>query len=394
MERTRLRRKDKSTVSKTEYLMYHIIFGAIFGFDIYFILPCIIPVAIYYNSIWKLFVCLLSTSLYGILVSFHYNRSDMGVFLDVISGLGLYIILILGQYTPNFTKLLFSGTAVISAIGTICIFLRKMRKKNNVKQILISRFLKSAQLIQKNVSIAAGIALVVLPIGLSCFHNDRLSDDYYQKVYGENEDQDVSVSKAYGDEYRLSENIDTIKLIRDNDMFQSLDYNKKCEVLEAIIYCEARYLGLCELKVEFSDTENDTTLGTYNHATKTITVNAKPIRDGSLPGGTAEELLITVIHECRHCYQHLLAEMYIAVSPEQRNLYAFAVEGVDEWVKNLDNYKSGDGGLDEQREYFMQSVEEDARSYSRQEAMIYYDEIDRYLGETYGSENVVWSDES
>ena len=49
---------------------------------------------------------------------------------------------------------------------------------------------------------------------------------------------------------QLSENIDIIKLIRDNDTFQALDYEKKCEVVQAILYCEARYLGLCEVNLQ------------------------------------------------------------------------------------------------------------------------------------------------
>ena len=224
------------------------------------------------------------------------------------------------------------------------------------------------------------------------FSNEKLNEDYYEKVceeYGLNADDiqdgisgyegELSVLENYGDEYRLEKNIDTIKLIRDNDTFQTLDYEKKCDVLRAVCYCEARYLGLCKINIVFEDIEDDTLLGTYNHATKTITVNAKPIKDGSLPGGTAEELLITVLHECRHCYQNLLSEMYISATPEQRNLLAFTGEGVNDWITNIGDYKPGDETIEGQMEYYVQPIERDARTYAKAEVQIYYLEIDSIL---------------
>ena len=115
----------------------------------------------------------------------------------------------------------------------------------------------------------------------------------------------------------------------------------------------------------------DSLLGSYEHITKTISINAKTLRDGSIPGGSAEELLITALHECRHCYQHLLGELFQKASPLQRNLYAFSNEDVAEWVTNLD------GDL----EYRLQVVEWDANNYAVKEANVYYLEIDKFLAE-------------
>ena len=100
-----------------------------------------------------------------------------------------------------------------------------------------------------------------------------------------------------------------MKLIRDDESFQALSFNGKRDVLNAIVYCEARYLGLSEINVKYNDMDKNV-LGTYEHSTRTITINAKQVRDGSLVGGRAHELLHTVRHECRHCYQCHLVEMY------------------------------------------------------------------------------------
>lgn len=87
----------------------------------------------------------------------------------------------------------------------------------------------------RNVGITV-VAIEALPIGLNCFENEKLNKDYYEKVCKGYEliaediqggigvsqyEGDLSVYEAYRDEHRLAENIDTIKLIRDNDTFQS-----------------------------------------------------------------------------------------------------------------------------------------------------------------------------
>lgn len=248
MYSSRIKLKDKSTLTKVEYLFDHLLFGCIFAYDIYNILPLIVPIAKYNNSITRLFICMLFTSLFGIITSFSYDRKGKGVFEDILAGMGLYTIFTVGEYTPGLVNILFLITIVATFWGIIIIATRKIKKKSRLKQIMLSRFLRSTQMVRRNVGIAAAVAIVALPIGLNCFKNEKLNKDYYEKVckeYGLNAEDiqggigvsqyegDLSVYEAYGDEYRLSENIDTIKLIRDNDTFQSLDYNKKCEVLEA-----------------------------------------------------------------------------------------------------------------------------------------------------------------
>lgn len=164
-----------------------------------------------------------------------------------------------------------------------------------------------------------------------------------------------------------------------------MDYKKNCDVLRDVYYCEARYIGLCKINIVFEDIEDETLLGMYHHATKTITVNGKPVKDGSLPGESAEELLITVLHECYHCYKNLLSEMYISANPEQRNLLVFTGEGVNDLITNLGDYKLGDETIEGQMEYYVQPIEKDARSCAKTEAQIYYLEIDSILNRTTGN---------
>ena len=229
MQKTGLKLKDKSKQSKGEYLFDHILYGTLFAYDIYNILPHVIPIARYTNSISRLVVCMLLNSLFGIFCSYNFSRNGKGVLQDLLSGIGAYTILTVGKYASGFIKCLFIGALVTSAFRIILILSKRVKRKDRIKQIMISRFLRSTQVVRRNVGVAATIAVIALPIGLSCFQNDKLNEDYYEKVceeYGLNAEDiqggigisgyegQLSVYENYGDEYRLEKNIDTIKKIK------------------------------------------------------------------------------------------------------------------------------------------------------------------------------------
>lgn len=379
MQSAKLRFRDRSTMFKSEYLFFHILYSVMFACDTYVILPAVVPLARYNSSIPRLVICMLATNLFGLIFSFHYNRRGIGIAEDVVAGMGLYTILTVGKYAPVFTKWLLVGVAGFSVGEILLVFCRKVKNKNHVRPVMVFRFLRCTQIVRRNTGITT-LVMIVFLIGFKYWQTNQM-DEAYQKETSENSQNDLNVNVIYGDEYRLSNNIDAIKYIRDNDEFQTLSYDEKCDVIRAIIYCEARYLGLCELHIEFVDMNKDSLLGSYEHITKTISINAKTLRDGSIPGGSAEELLITALHECRHCYQHLLGELFQKASPLQRNLYAFSNEDVAEWVTNLKNYKTSDGTVDGDLEYRLQVVEWDANNYAVKEANVYYLEIDKFLAE-------------
>lgn len=378
MQSAKLKRRDRSTISKREYLFNHALHSILLACDIYVILPILVPIAKYNNSFLRFLFCMLLANFFGILLDFKYNRCAGVLARDVTIGIALYLLITLGRYAPAFTKWLLSGTVVLSAMGILLIVIRQNNREKSFKRVLLIKLLHSIRLLERNIGVAAIIVVVGLPVMVRCFPNSSKVAEAFQKYQEKGE---LSVSRAYGDEYRLSENIDIIKLIREDDTFQKLDYNEKCEVLKACIYCEARYLGLCEVNIKFDDQMQETVLGSYNHVTKTISINARPIRNGNLSGGSAYELLHTCLHECRHCYQHLLADLYSDVEPSQRNLLAFTGEGVGEWVKNIENYKQDDGTTQGLIAYQMQPLERDAENYARENVRSFYLTIDEVLQE-------------
>lgn len=382
MQRRRLGVRDQSTMSEKEFLIEHILCctAVLFGMD--WLLQIIVPGDSYRGTLPSSFGCTIVANL-AIVVNYRYHRRKVVIAQDALIGTGLYIMQALNDSLPFACILLIrgllGGMLGVSVYGFARILSRKINRENAVSAVLLRRIFSCIRLLHRNAAITAAIVIVLAPIGTRFFYDTRPAEGYDESIDTVQNGENLKISASYDDSYQLSENLDTIKLIRDNETFQSLDYEKKLDVLRAITYCEARYLGLCKINVEFIDMDNDDLLGSYNYTTKTLSINKKPIQDGTLPGGSSDELLRTVLHECRHVYQILLADCYYGISPSQRSLHAFS--DVGEWIENLKDYKSGDGTVDEQIEYQSQAIEQDAEEYSRREAFRYYWSIDDLLKE-------------
>ena len=108
-----------------------------------------------------------------------------------------------------------------------------------------------------------------------------------------------------------------------------------------------------------------------------------------MPGGTNEEVLGTVVHECRHCYQELLSNLYANASSEQRNLYAFTSEGVTAWIENYKDYDTvtDENNIVEYLNYRNQALEQDARRWEKIELVDYFYYIDELTGNNDSDEN-------
>lgn len=312
MKNRMLKLKDKSTIPKSTYIIGHIFFGVCLGYDVFVALPMIVPTDYLEQSVVKIIICLIIASLFGITFSYMNNRNFSGIFLDVFTGLGIYIGLIMGKYVPLFMKCILICTSLITLVCLIRIIGRKIKDNDKRKRIIVSRILRSTQAIRWNCGIAFTVILLLVPASLH-FKNAEQASVSNSTVYQEEDSSQnpditeqipnkLEVHKVYGDEYCLSENLDTIKLIRDDEVFQQLTYEKKKEVVTAVLRCEARYQGLEEFNIYFSNKLDVGTLGQFNYSKRAIIINAKQLKDGTLPGGSAADVLNTCLHECRHYY--------------------------------------------------------------------------------------------
>jgi len=371
----KLNLKDRSTDTKVEYIADHILWSVIFGAVSYFSFPAVVPLLLYERSVVKVVVSMVLASLIGLGISFSYNRKTSGTVFDTLIGMSTYILLTLGLYLKPFLACLLIITAILILVGVFAIWHRKIGNQEDRKRIIYGRLLKCCWIARACLGTASAVILIgVLVIqyfggdetSINAAYEDKLSWVVADQYDLNNEDR-LTVKETYGDDCGLEANIDTIKLIRDRDVFATLTYSKKCEVLETIIRCEAHYLGLPEIKVEFEKLGNEIA-GQSDCTTNTITINEKVVKEGR-----AEKLLETCCHESRHIFQEMMCSIYRKISPEQRNLQAFTRDDVGGWVLNYENY------IEDSIHYEMQPLEADARDYAYSRVLEYYTDIDELV---------------
>ena len=368
--------RDRSTDTKTEYIVDHILWSVLFGTVAYFSFPMYVPLLIYERSVAKVVISMALSGLVGFAISFSYNRKTSGTVLDTLIGLGTYIFLTLGLYLKLFLACLLVITAILILAGVFAIWCRKIGNQVDRKRIICGRLLKCCWVARACLGAASAVILIgVLVIqyfggdetSINAAYEDKLSWVVADQYNLDNEDR-LTVKETYGDDCGLEANIDTIKLIRARDVFATLTYSKKCEVLKAIIRCEAHQLGLPEIKIEFGKLD-DETAGQSDCTTNTITINENAVKKGK-----AEKLLETCCHESRHIFQGMMCSIYRQISPEQRNLQAFTKDDVGGWVLNYENYIE-----DSSIYYELQPLEADAREYAYSRVLEYYTDIDELV---------------
>lgn len=361
---------DYSTVTKSGYIIDHILWGALLGFDFSMYTWVWGNIGYRQHSMPRLAFCIALTSVAGILISFKNYRKNRGTLLDIFLGMGVYLFTTIRITYTGVIKGLLIVMGLLTIIGLLLILVERNEDGFSVGVFLKKKINRILLMVRRN----AGMAVIGLMIAVPVCNNvaEKKNDAKATEV--------IQVYEAYGNEYKLGANLDTIKLICDNDTFQKLDYKEKCRVVEAVIHCEARYLGLCKVDIVFDDL-GESVLGSYSHTDKRIIINSRMLEDGAMPDISADDVLETCVHECRHAYQHLMVELYREVSPEQRNLLAFREENVASWVNNMADYSSYIGDFEDYMDYLSQALEKDARGYAANEVPEYYREVAKLLAE-------------
>ena len=138
----KLNLRDRSTDTKTEYIVDHILWSVLFGTVAYFSFPMYVPLPIYERSVAKVVISMALSGLVGFAISFSYNRKTSGTVLDTLIGLGTYVFLTLGLYLKPFLACLLIITAVLILAGIFAIWHRKIVNQEDRKRIICGRLLK------------------------------------------------------------------------------------------------------------------------------------------------------------------------------------------------------------------------------------------------------------
>lgn len=184
-------------------------------------------------------------------------------------------------------------------------------------------------------------------------------------------DNAKEVIVTYGDEYRFSENVETMLKLQEEE-WKLLTIEEKVDVMQCVAFCEARYLGLwTPITVKVEDINREGVLGYYNDSEHAIYLDNEHIAND-----LAEKVLTSVCHEVYHAYSRRMVDVYNHSKDEMKKLRFFAA--ASQYAENIENYITPE---EDEEGYLSQKFEIDAYQYSEYAASEYYRMIDEYLEE-------------
>ena len=288
----------------------------------------------------------------GIAISYQKNRNTLSTFANISLPFGIYTALAY-RSTDALLFILVSLLAVVLSVIFLKPVINKLigakRKAEKVYSAYIRQIVIKVQLIFSIVLSCAMVIIVIGPLdGSSTLH---------------------SVAGARLEEATIANNMETILLLQESS-WTKLNTDQKLDVMQTAADIECRYLGIpYPLEVKAASLK-EKTLGRYINATHIIEFDYSNLAQCS----AAEALHIL----CHEAYQHCQAALFQAAPSEYKNLKLLRRGRT--YLQEFRDYDSGDG--DDLNHYYQQQCEADARAYSEEAVMDYYQRIYRYLAES------------
>lgn len=165
------------------------------------------------------------------------------------------------------------------------------------------------------------------------------------------------IDNAY--ENQLIANLSSIWLLEDTNWTQ-LNNQQKVDALQVIADIETNYMGIAPVIVVNCNLENRT-IGAYDHSKRRVQIDLE-----KHTGYDPLEYVNTVLHECRHAYQHDCVESLDWNDSQVQNGVYFAQART--WRYEQNNYVSASENRDL---YYNQLTEKDARYYAEEGSQVY-----------------------
>lgn len=217
--------------------------------------------------------------------------------------------------------------------------LRRNKKTVSLRVILLRRYL-----------MVAFVVLFSVPALMVLVNDDTAGTEYYGNAHA------VTGS---AEENQLINNLDTLRLLMDSE-WNELSAQKKADTLQVIADIETAHMGISPITVVVCQLD-DQRLGTYDPADRMVRIDLdRHSDDGVL------EILNTILHECRHAYQHDCILSVDWTNPAVQQGVYFAQ--VRQWRYEHQNYISASKNWEV---YYGQSIEEDAREYADDGVWVY-----------------------
>ncbi len=296
----------------------------------------------------------LLSSLMGFLINYRYNRNSLATFINLVTGFGIYTVLIYYPIKRTLIMIVLSIVCALALLYAALVLLRKIKDKKRAKNIIKRRFMRSIE--AARVLICIGLIVLSTVIAVNSLSGTLVRSS-------------VKASKATVYEETVHDNIKQLELLQ-KDKWESLPQGKRLGVLQTIANMECSSLRLPhELNVKTETLDADQ-LGYYMDSEHLIIINLD-----NLLYGNPYELVDTVCHESYHALEHRLVEAYEQADDDLKCLGIYREAA--QYKEEFDHYKDSE---DDILGYYLQVCEEDARQHAESAANRYYREISKYLG--------------
>ncbi len=354
--------KNSNTLSKANFIEYTIWLGMSLAFICRFTcFTSIYGITVFQSKLvyWALVVFLIPL---GTSVTYDKRRNYLSILVNVVLPFEIYTIASTFRYIPKVHIITLSVVALLSVMYFGLIVFQKVKDKRHFEQIVCNR-IKFASLGARTI-IAVLLLSVTLPICVkAAFGYELISSNV-----------DVSIADSADDEWSLSNNIETVAMLHE-DNWDKLSLPDKIDVLATVKNVEMRYFGINhEVYLDAGDLDGNT-LGCYNANEHRITIDIEHLKSSD-----SKDVLRTLLHECRHVYDRMCVELYNQIDDDYKNMLMFYE--ISEFKDDFNNYTDGD---EDPMGYYFQSVEISAREYSELATIEYFNYIDKYLKQSYNA---------
>ena len=158
---------------------------------------------------------------------------------------------------------------------------------------------------------------------------------------------------------------DELAALADPDAWDELSREERLDRLQLVVELESRQAQIPAATVTVM-LKNSSGEGTFTLARYVSRLNLIEISPDYLDGGGPVSLLISVLHEFRHAYQHSVVELLDWNDPAVQR-HSFCAEARS-WKRCFEDYRSGSEDFDT---YYNQPIEEDARRYGEEQCEFY-----------------------
>ena len=341
--------REKNTMSKWGYVFENA-WWCYIAMMWYKMLFMCVPNLSYSTSKTILYALLVIGCVFGITKNIKTKRNNFSMAVNIIIPFGIYTIIVYLHYFKVATILVISIALLLIVLYGMLIFGRKI---NNIskKNIVLKRRFKTFAYGSRSL-LAMCMAVMMVFMGVKTTLSGSLLKSNVQ-----------ATNSQTGEEWTIANNIETVCKLQDS-VWRGLSLDERMDVLQVIANIEANYLGTrYELNVSASPLD-EYVLGQFNENSHSITLDMEHVKFDS-----SEDVLTSLLHECRHGYQHSCVALLDDFKEEDKNLYIY--REIAEYKYGFDNYNK--------IPYYTNPVEMDSRKYAREAVEDYNNRIKEHL---------------